>query len=71
MEKKEFSNVWLHWFKGTKSINGMRQEIEGLDRLIWMEKSYPYKGEDTYKMMIRKKILLQAKIRLLEEGVVK
>lgn len=66
----KISRVWLYWFHSTKNINGMRHEIEGLDRLIEMEKEYPYKGEDIYKMMITKKIILQSKIRMLEEGSV-
>lgn len=64
------SNIWLSWFNDTKNILGMEREIEALDRLIEMEKEYPYKGKSVYKMMITKKILLQSKIRRIGEGSV-
>lgn len=67
MDAKGMSNAWLYWFNSTSNINGMKHEIELIDKLIEMEKQYPYKGEQTYKTMIRKKILLQSKIKLLEE----
>lgn len=71
MGKIEIAETWLEWLQRPKHINSYRHELEGIDRLIEMENSYPYKGDIMLKYMIKKKIILQCKIKLLEEsGVV-
>jgi hypothetical protein len=67
MAKKEPSKVWLWWFQASDNILGLKDEIEVINRQIEAEKEHHIRGEDVYKLMIRKKILLQSKIRLLEE----
>jgi hypothetical protein len=67
MARKEPSNVWLWWFQATDNLEGLKDELGVMNRQIEAEKEHHIRGEDIYKLMIRKKILLQSKIRLLEE----
>jgi hypothetical protein len=62
----EIAKFWLTWFHYVKNVQALKGEIETLNRQIEMERQYPYKGEKALKVMIRKKILLQSKIRMLE-----
>lgn len=67
MAKKEPSKVWLWWFQATDNLLGLEDELDVVDRQIKLEKEQNIRGEDVYKLMLRKKILLQSKIRLLKE----
>jgi hypothetical protein len=67
MARKEPARVWLWWFQSTDNITGLKNELDGINALIKLEKKHPVRGEDIYKLMLRKKILLQSKIKLLEE----
>lgn len=67
MARKEPAKVWLWWFQSTDYIKGLKDEVEILNKQIEAEKKHSVRGKDVYKLMIRKKILLQSKIKLLEE----
>jgi hypothetical protein len=69
MSKIPINDAWLFWYKRERSKNGFAQELEALERLIQMEKDFPYKGEQWLREAIKKKIVLQLKIKSLEDGV--
>lgn len=62
----KISNIWLSWFKKTNDLERLKIELNGVCRLMDMENKQKFRGEKNYKLMIRKKIMLQAKIKLLE-----
>lgn len=66
MDIQGASNVWLWWFKKNDDVQSMKNEIKILDDQLETEKQFPFKGDKFVKLTIRKKIMLQAKIRLLE-----
>jgi hypothetical protein len=70
MNKIPIGDTWLYWYNREHRDNGFYQELEALERLIEMEKEFPIKGEQWLRESIKKKIILQCKIKSLKSGVV-
>lgn len=71
MSKIPINDTWLYWYEREHRMNGFYQELEGLERLIEMEKEFPFKGQQWLRESIKKKIILQCKIKSLKGSVVK
>jgi hypothetical protein len=71
MNKIAISEAWRFWFFRERTLKGFADELEALERLIKLEKELPYKGEGWLRESIKKKIILQLKIKSLESGVAK
>jgi ABC-type uncharacterized transport system ATPase component len=70
MSKITINENWTLWFKREKSKFGFLHELEGIERLIQMEREYPFRGEGWLREAIKKKMILKYKIQSLkEEGV--
>jgi hypothetical protein len=65
--ENEIPKFWITWLHYVSTIYTLKKEIDDLNRSIELERTYPYRGEKALKVMIRKKILVQSKIRMLEE----
>jgi hypothetical protein len=69
MSKIPIDEYWTFWYFRELNIKGFIDELEALERLIQMEKEEPYKGERWLREAVKKKIILQLKIKSLESGV--
>ena len=69
MSKIPIDEYWTFWYFRERNIKGFIDELEALERVIQMEKEEPYKGERWMKEAVKKKIILQLKIKSLESGV--
>jgi hypothetical protein len=69
MSKIPINEAWKFWYSNERHKKGFIDELEALERLIQMEKEEPYKGERWMKEAVKKKIILQLKIKSLEGDV--
>jgi hypothetical protein len=66
MSKIPIGEYWTFWYFRERNIKGFIDELEALERVIQMEREEPYKGEKWMKEAVKKKIILQLKIKSLE-----